>query len=440
MNYAAQQKLEAQQIKKRDDRFLRTHRDRISPEAEKGYRYLRRGRNEAVTQSSMTGGFAGLSAGLGVHALRRGSKGMAAVGGATAALFGSSSVREGRRAARWNARMGKIKAKGVERAAVGEYGRGRVVKANGRDVAEVGAGVGLVYAGVKGGKIASAASAKARELVDLKHVNDVKPYRSVIPVNDMGRPMPPRVNNYISSMHGTKPNPDKAGSKAARKKAAGAVSELNRVRNSRLRAVSRVTGRAPRIAAMSTAMMSGTALAWHGGRNAVEKQLDHNDVDAGMAGALIGAAGYQGAMYATKPIDRKFERQLAQESPEVRAKLAAHRSRTGVSGSTPIGDPKWLKYHRTYPMRLPGAKFKRGMSYAHAGKTGVALTSAAAASAALIGVQGNRTARRSKVGKALLVPRVRVPGGSLMRKPSIKRSFVSTSATGRKFTVRGSVG
>jgi hypothetical protein len=159
-----------------------------------------------------------------------------------------------------------------------------------------------------------------------------------------------------------------------------------------------------------------------------------------MAGALIGAAGYQGAMYATKPIDRKFERQFAQESPEVRAKLAAHRSRTGVSGSTPIGDPKWLKYHRTYPMRLPGAKFKRGMSYAHAGKTGVALTSAAAASAALIGVQGNRTARRSKVGKALLVPRVRVPGGSLMRKPSMKRSFVSTSATGRKFTVRGSIG
>lgn len=112
---------------KRDDRFLRQYRDRISPEAERGYEYLRSGRNRKAADSALSAGFAGLSAGAGLSALRSGSKGWAALGGAGTALSGYSAVRNAKDAKRWDSRMGKIKAKARERAALGEYGRGRQV-------------------------------------------------------------------------------------------------------------------------------------------------------------------------------------------------------------------------------------------------------------------------------------------------------------------------
>lgn len=112
---------------KRDDRFLRQYRDRISPEAERGYEYLRAGRNRKAADSALSAGFAGLSAGAGLSALRSGSKGWAAVGGAGAALSGYSAVRNAKDAKQWDSRMGKIKAKARERSGSGEYGRGRQV-------------------------------------------------------------------------------------------------------------------------------------------------------------------------------------------------------------------------------------------------------------------------------------------------------------------------
>ena len=114
-------------IGKRDDRFLREHRDRISPEAERGYEYLRSGRNRKAAESALSAGFAGLSAGAGLSGLRSGSKGLAALGGAGTGLSGYSAVRNAKDAKRWDSRMGKIKAKARERAAFGEYGRGRQV-------------------------------------------------------------------------------------------------------------------------------------------------------------------------------------------------------------------------------------------------------------------------------------------------------------------------
>ena len=131
LNYAAQQKLEAKAIRKRDDRFLREHRDRISPEAEKGYQYLRRGRNDAAATSALFGGLAAANVGGAlysrrVHGQGKLGTGLALANGIAAAYTGITAADKGEKAYRWNSKMGKIKAKGAERAAGGVYGRGRV--------------------------------------------------------------------------------------------------------------------------------------------------------------------------------------------------------------------------------------------------------------------------------------------------------------------------
>lgn len=112
-------------MSKRDDRFLRRYRDRISPAAEEGYRYLRSGRNARLGNTAVSAGFAGLSGGLALHALRHGSKGWAAAGGAGALLSAAAASSSAKDAARWSSKMGKIRAKAREREAAGVYGMGR---------------------------------------------------------------------------------------------------------------------------------------------------------------------------------------------------------------------------------------------------------------------------------------------------------------------------
>lgn len=112
-------------VSKRDDRFLRRYRDRISPAAEEGYRYLRSGRNARLGNAAVSSGIAALSGGMGVHALRHGSKGWAAVGGAGALLSAAAASSSAKDAARWSSKMGKIRAKAREREAAGVYGMGR---------------------------------------------------------------------------------------------------------------------------------------------------------------------------------------------------------------------------------------------------------------------------------------------------------------------------
>ena len=121
-------------VGKRDDRFLREHRDRISPKAEAGYKYLRAGRNEAIGDSAWYGGTAALAGGGAAfqYGMRNYFPKKLAIGiGATNAVLagysGVEAVRSGKKAHRWNSKMGLIRAKAKERAVAGEYGRDRVV-------------------------------------------------------------------------------------------------------------------------------------------------------------------------------------------------------------------------------------------------------------------------------------------------------------------------
>lgn len=82
-------------FEKADDRFLRQHSDRISPQAEEGYRYLREGRNNALKD---------------------------------VAKDPRHAILHGQKAVRWNKKMSKIRAKGYERASNGEFGEGRDVE------------------------------------------------------------------------------------------------------------------------------------------------------------------------------------------------------------------------------------------------------------------------------------------------------------------------
>lgn len=105
-NYAgiqrAETKADERLIRKRDDKFLRQYRDRISPEGEHGYNELRRTRNRLR-----------LDAGLAAAST------VVPVVGAVPAYHAFQGARH------YQERMDKIKARAYQRAADGEYGRGR---------------------------------------------------------------------------------------------------------------------------------------------------------------------------------------------------------------------------------------------------------------------------------------------------------------------------
>lgn len=107
----------------RKDRFTDKYAQHISPSAERGYNYLRNGRNtkaiNAVEGAIATGGAAAL-------AIRGGKVARPAFAG-VAGLTGAATIHQARGAHRWNGKMKKIKAKAYERAGQGVYGRGREV-------------------------------------------------------------------------------------------------------------------------------------------------------------------------------------------------------------------------------------------------------------------------------------------------------------------------
>jgi hypothetical protein len=109
------------------DRFLRDYGDRISPKAEAGYKYLKDGRDQRRVNAGIGATVSGLSGAMAYSAARGRRFGWAGGHGALAGLSAVSAVRSARESGRWDARMGKIKAKAMERAAAGEYGRDRVV-------------------------------------------------------------------------------------------------------------------------------------------------------------------------------------------------------------------------------------------------------------------------------------------------------------------------
>jgi hypothetical protein len=115
-------------VKKGDDSFLRSHRNHISPKAEEGYKYLRRGRNESTLIAGLSGGLGGLSAVNAAKAIDAKRYGSAALSGAVAGVNAYTGVKSAKKAKRWNNKMDKIKAKAYEREKAGVYGAGRDVE------------------------------------------------------------------------------------------------------------------------------------------------------------------------------------------------------------------------------------------------------------------------------------------------------------------------
>ena len=113
--------------KAHQDAFLRRYGDRISPDAERGYRTLKHGRNDQVAQGVGQGVLAGLAAGVAGHEFRAVPRNRlttaAAAAGAVATTM--SAVSNARGAARYHQKMGKIKAKARSRQNAGLYGPGR---------------------------------------------------------------------------------------------------------------------------------------------------------------------------------------------------------------------------------------------------------------------------------------------------------------------------
>ena len=113
-------------LRKSDDRFLRENRDRISPSAEAGYEYLRRGRNTARRQSAVSGAVtAGNLLGAGYYVKKKNPM-MAGAASLLAVGSGANAVDRGLMAHRWNKnKMGPIKAKAISRREAGLYAPGR---------------------------------------------------------------------------------------------------------------------------------------------------------------------------------------------------------------------------------------------------------------------------------------------------------------------------
>lgn len=348
---------------KADDRFLRAYRDRISPSAEEGYKYLKRGRNVRMADAAVSSGFAGLSGGLGVRALKSGSKGWAAVGAAGAGLSGVSAIRSGRDAARWDSKMVKIKAKAKERAAAGQYARpvaksDKTYTIRQRQLEGLGmaaGGVGLATAAANTGRLVGAYEEGA------------------------GRLIARRMNTATGKQK------SQLGAAARKLRQPGR-------RNTR------------RIGFAGAGFAAAAPLFWTGGRRVVEKKLDQYDWDAGMAGGLAAAGGYQLANYATNPIQRRQEKNF---SPEAKAKAKAWAKEnfgTGKRGEPnmpPKGDPKWKNYNRNYPLNtgaqmklgpvtMDYGKYRRAYSRLQGGKSQIAITAGLGVAGGIAALKANR--------------------------------------------------
>jgi hypothetical protein len=422
------------------DRFLNQYGDRISPKAEEGYKYLKRGRNRRIADAGVSAGFAGLSGGVGLHALKRGSKGWAAVGAAGAALSGVSAARSANDAARWDSKMGKIKAKAKERAAAGQYGNGRLVTKSARDkaegVAQTAAGGAALGLGLSTNRIMNTAQGRWDKKVNGK-------YDRMLSSVPLGR------------------------DKAQKKERGKAVSVINQQRNQHLtqnpyKKIGGAKG-GGRVALISAGFAAAAPNIWMGSRKMVEK-ADKHDVDAFMGGALATAGAYHGALYATKgPLDRRFEREW-KKSPNVKNAVRQHAKKHGLDrNKPPVGDTRWLKYHRDFPKqatngpvpyrpdfkeKIPGARWKRAASRLQGGKTQIAITGGLAAVGGLAAAKANRKfhpVEERKVKKSFglarsaFMPRSTGIRAPRIRKPAIRRSYIARSASGKKFTVRGSL-
>lgn len=441
-------------FEKSDDRFLRQYRIRISPEAEVGYSRLRQLRNRERGAASASAIGSAIAAGASVHGGIRGRGKYAALLAIPAVTGAVAAGRSANKATHLNARMDKIKAKAYERERAGVLGRGRrvVEKSDGRDLVGGGAlaanGTGLVVAGVSANRGLDAANRFANRVIDARQRSQLQRFDGLYGVSPSGRPVAKPLPGSSRSA--------KVKAAAARRRMTGRVNEVNRRANVYRKVARKATGFGPRVSLISGGLVGGSAALWAGGRRLADpvEKASKQDVDAFAAGAAGGAGLYHGALYATKPIDRRIERNLAAESPSspARVALAEHQRKHGIGRRKERGvnQRAWLRYHRSYPkavdfpvtvagkpLPVKAWQWKRGLSYLQGGKTQLGITAGVAAASGLGAAAVARRARRkdtmSKALPMLLKPRLR------FRRPSMNRSYIGTSVNGRKFTVRGSV-
>lgn len=270
--------------------------------------------------------------------------------------------------------------------AIDAFGVSKSLSDREKGLAGLATGTAATAVGVSHNRVANAIdrslSAGVNRIGDFR----VKQVRADLPVDSQGRKVRQSGPNTVN----------REGQHARRKKAAGRVAAVNAERRLRLRAVKRVTGPGLRNGLALTGLTVGVPAAWYGARK-LSKGLDKHDVDSAFLGGTAGAAGYQGALYSTKRIDRRIETNIA-ATPEHKETLAEHRKASGVPKQFKAGDPAALKYFRTYPKSIPGWKWKRATSYLHAGRTGVAATAAAAAVGGTGAIAMRRRARGERHG------------------------------------------
>jgi hypothetical protein len=428
---------------KADDRFLRRYRSRISPEAERGYKYLKRGRNEGVGQAVVGSTAAGITGAATAFAardakrlgLRRGhgrlAAGLTAAGAGITAWNGVTAAQGAKKARSWNGKLKRIEAKAKERESLGQYGRSREVgKSAGRKAegaAQAAAGGAALGVGLSTNRLVNAAERNAVRFVEERRAKQV---------SSLG---PVRVRTVTGASKNAK---ERAQTRTRANQAR--VNEVNRKANAKKKLIARASGAKTRGALITAGFATAAPNVWLGSRKAVEK-ADQHDVDAFMGGALAGAGAYHGGLYATKRVDRRFERSIA-NTPDQAKILREHRRAVGLPKNARKGDARWLKYHRQYPKSLPGSKWKRALSYAQGGRSQVAITAGVAGATGLAAAKVNRKKhpveerRVNKAFKLPTLPRGRLmPKSRFMRKPSVRSSYIGTSVSGKKFSVRGSV-
>jgi hypothetical protein len=189
-----------------------------------------------------------------------------------------------------------------------------------------------------------------------------------------------RAKSYLSQDL-PKNDPKKVGLDTSKKKAA-----LREINDAGAKLKSLKTPKVMnRTAFWGTAAAGGGALVYSGGRKKFAKAMTKKEYDRAAVGAVGGAGAYYGAglasnLYARGPADRKIK-----DNPTHRATVSRHAKKSfGNGGTLPkTGDPAWKDYNRKFPTNVPGGKLRRVTSVTHAGKTGLALTGAAAAGGAL---------------------------------------------------------
>lgn len=143
----------------------------------------------------------------------------------------------------------------------------------------------------------------------------------------------------------------------------------------------------------------GAPTSYIGAKQMVDKKMDKHDVAAAYAGGGAGFLGYQGGSLLLKPLEKPAEKRV-NASPKLKAQLVEHREKS-LPHNAPAGHPAWKDYNRKYPKTLPGARMKRVMGHAVAGKTGGAITLGVTGASALGAVKYNQHRRESKVKKSM---------------------------------------